>query len=72
MTEVVAAVASGAGIASLAIQLGDSAIRLRKLYQATKHAPKQLSNLAFEIETCGLLLQEVELRNRFRTTLGPC
>lgn len=60
MAEVFAAVASGAGLASLAIQLLESSQKLKTLYDASKYAPRTISNLAFELETLSLQLRHLE------------
>jgi hypothetical protein len=60
MAELFAAVSGGAGLVSLALQLGDSAVKIKRLYSSAKQAPETLSNLSFELETFSLLLREVE------------
>lgn len=59
MAEVLGLVSAGAGIASLAVQLGEVAIKARRLYPAMKEAPETLQHLAFEMETFSLVLHEV-------------
>lgn len=59
MAEVLAILSGGAGLVSMAIQLSESVTRLKTFYRAFKHAPETLIQLAFEIETFSLLLQEV-------------
>jgi hypothetical protein len=54
MAEIFAAVASGAGLVSLAIQLLESSQKLKGLYNASKSAPKTASDLCFELETLSL------------------
>jgi hypothetical protein len=51
MAEVVGIVASGAGIASLAIQLMETSQKLHTLYQASKDAPDTVNQLSFELTT---------------------
>jgi hypothetical protein len=60
MAEVFAAVASGAGLVSLAIQLLESSQKLEGLYHASKSAPKTVSDLCFELETLSLQLRQLE------------
>lgn len=52
--------ASGAGLLSLSLQLGESASKLRCFYQATKNAPRIVSRLIFDLETMALALRELE------------
>lgn len=59
MAEILGVVSSSAGIASLAIQLGDSALKLRHFYTSYRHAPTTLQDTAYEIETFQLLFQAV-------------
>jgi len=59
MAEVFAAVASGAGLVSLSIQLIDSAQKLKKLYNASKDAPATVADLCFELETMSLSLRQL-------------
>jgi hypothetical protein len=58
--EAFAAVASGAGLMSLAIQLLESSQKLKGLYNASRHAPKKIEDLCFELETLSLQLRELE------------
>jgi hypothetical protein len=60
MAEIFAAVASGAGLVSLAIQLLESSQKLKGLYNASKSAPKTVSDLCFELETLSLQLCQLE------------
>ena len=59
MAEVFAAVASGAGLVSLSIQLIDSAQKLKKLCNASKDAPATVADLCFELETMSLSLRQL-------------
>jgi hypothetical protein len=61
MAEVFAAVASGAGLVSLSIQLIDSAQKLKKLFNASKDAPTTVADLCFELETMSLSLRQLNL-----------
>jgi hypothetical protein len=60
MAEIFGAVASGAGLASLAIQLVDSAQKLKALYNASKDAPTTVAELCFELETMSLSLRQLD------------
>jgi hypothetical protein len=60
MAEIFAAVASGAGLVSLAIQLLESSEKLKELYNASRSAPKTVSDLCFELETLSLQLRQLE------------
>lgn len=53
-------VASGAGLASLAIQLADSVMKLRRFCNSVLEAPQDLKDLIFEIETLSLTLHQIE------------
>jgi len=57
---IVGLVAAGAGLASLVIQLGESATKLRKLYYAAKNAPRTIARLAFDLDTMALTFRELE------------
>lgn len=60
MAEIFAAVASGAGLVSLAIQLLESSQKLKSLYDTIKDAPETIRNLCFELETLSLQLRQLE------------
>jgi hypothetical protein len=60
MAEIFAAVASGAGLVSLAIQLLESSRKLKGLYNATKDAPRNVKDLCFDLETLSLQLRQLE------------
>jgi hypothetical protein len=53
-------VASGLGVASFAIQVGDSIMKLKNLWDAVKEAPADIKCLLEEIEILSLVLREVE------------
>jgi len=59
MAEVFAAVASGAGLVSLALQLLESSRKLKGLYNATKDAPRNVKDLCFDLETLSLQLRQL-------------
>lgn len=53
-------VSGGAGLASLAIQLGDCAVKLKRVYYAAKSAPRTIERLIFGLETMAMALSELE------------
>ena len=53
-------VAGGAGLASLSIQLGESAIKLKRLYHSMRNAPETLIEIADDIELMSLSLNNLE------------
>lgn len=57
---VLGVVAGGAGLASLSIQLAESAIKLRRLYHSIKDAPSTMKEIADEIEVMSLSLKYLE------------
>lgn len=59
MAEVFTAVASGAGLVSLSIQLIDSAQKLKRLFNASKDAPATVADLCFELKTMSLSLRQL-------------
>jgi len=62
-------IAGGAGLLSLAIQLGDSAVKLKKLYHTAKNAPRIMSGMVFELETMRMALEQLE-QHRIQDTQG--
>lgn len=52
-------VASGPGVASFAIQVGDSIMKLKNLWDAVKEAPADIKCLMEEIEALSLVLREI-------------
>jgi len=60
MAEALGIAASGVGIASLAIQLGNSILKLKSFCDAVKNAPEEIRHLIEEIETLSLVLSESE------------
>ncbi|KAI1621980.1 hypothetical protein EDD37DRAFT_652334 [Exophiala viscosa] len=60
-------VTGAAGLLSLAIELGESAEKLRRLYHGVKGAPKTIEVLMVDLETMSMALCEVE-RTRQRDT----
>jgi hypothetical protein len=64
MAEIFGAVASGAGLLSLSIQLLESAQRLKGFYNATKNAPQTVADLSSELHTMSLSLRMLERHRR--------
>lgn len=64
MAEIFGAVASGAGLLSLAIQLLESSQKLKGFYDATKDAPQAVADLGFELETMSLSLRQLDMHRR--------
>jgi hypothetical protein len=64
MAEIFGAVASGAGLVSLAVQLLESAQKVKGFYNATKDAPQAVADLGFELETMSLSLRQLEHHRR--------
>jgi hypothetical protein len=59
MAEVLGVVASGISIASIAIQIGDSAFKLKEFWDTVKEAPEEIKYLIDEIETLSLILSDI-------------
>lgn len=57
-------VTGGASLVSLAIQLGESAAKLKRIYNAAKNAPRTIERLVFSLETMSLALRELERRRQ--------
>jgi hypothetical protein len=64
---IVGVAAAGVGFLSLAIQLADSAKRLKSFYDAVKNAPESLEELAFSLKTMSILMEQLE-RHRQQAT----
>jgi hypothetical protein len=60
MAEIFGAVASGAGLVSLSMQLLDSAQKLKGFYDTSKDAPDTVARLCFDLETMALALRQFE------------
>ena len=60
MAEIFATVASGAGLASLGLQLLECAFKLKSFYETVENAPKALNRISREINTFALLLRQIE------------
>lgn len=59
MAEMLGIVAGGMGVASLAIQIEDSVMKLKDFWNAVKEAPEEVKYLIEEIETLSLVLSEI-------------
>jgi formyltetrahydrofolate hydrolase len=64
MAEIFAAVASGAGLVSLAIQLLESSQKLKGFCNTCKDAPQTVADLSFELETMSLSLRQLDNHRR--------
>lgn len=60
MAEVFGAVASGAGLVSLAIQLAETAVKLKRLTDTARNAPQVLADHADDVETFSMILRQIE------------
>lgn len=60
MAEVFGAVSGGLGLVGLALQLADSASKLKSFCERVRDARSTLTDLAYDIETVSLTLQELE------------
>ena len=56
-------IASGIGIASLALQVGDSILKLKKVWDSIKEAQDEIRYLIDEIEILHLVLSDITARN---------
>jgi hypothetical protein len=68
MAEIFGAVASGAGLVSLSMQLLESAQKLKGFYDSARDAPETLEYLYHDLETMSLALQQFE---RYRQSDVP-
>jgi hypothetical protein len=62
--------ASGIGIASLALQVGDCVVRLKGFWDAVKDAPEEIKHLIEEIETLSSVLSDFETGEQPELNLG--
>lgn len=65
MAEIFGAVASGAGLVSLSMQLLESTQKLKGFYDTSRDAPETVARLCFDLETMSLALRQFE---RYRQT----
>lgn len=76
MAEIFGAVASGAGLISLATQLLESSQKLKSFYNASKDAPQTIADLSFELETMSMSLRQLVVHRQADlssdTLLGRC
>lgn len=64
MAEIFGAVASGAGLMSLAVQLLESSQKLKSFYNASRDAPQTIADLSFELETISLSLRQLVIHRQ--------
>jgi hypothetical protein len=64
MAEIFGAVASAAGLVSLAIQLLESSQKLKSFYNVGKDAPQAVADLSFELETMSLSLRQLAIHRQ--------
>lgn len=67
MAELLGIVAGGAGLASLAVQLGESGFKIKRLYNSYQEAPKRLKDLSEDLENFSLTIRILE-RDRQQST----
>lgn len=60
MTEIFGAVASGAGLVSLSMQLLESSQKLKGFYDSCRDAPETVRQLCFDLETMSMALRQFE------------
>ncbi|GAB7334273.1 hypothetical protein MBLNU13_g06310t2 [Cladosporium sp. NU13] len=76
MAEIFGAVASGAGLMSLSMQLLESSQKLKSFYNASRDAPQTVADLSFELETMSLSLRQLVIHRQADisndTLLGRC
>ena len=76
MAEIFGAVASGAGLISLSMQLLGCSQKLKSFYSASKDAPQTVADLSFELETMSLSLRQLVIHRQADissdTLLGRC
>ncbi len=63
--EVFGIATAGVGLAAVALQLGDSALKLKSFCERVRDANGDLSDVSYELQTISLTLQELE-RHRQR------
>ena len=60
MAEIFGAVASGAGLISLSMQLLESSQKLKGFYDSCRDAPETVRQLCFDLETMSMALRHFE------------
>jgi hypothetical protein len=60
MAEIFGAVASGAGLLSLSMQLLESVQKLKGFYDSSRDAPDTVASLCFDLETMSMALRQFE------------
>ena len=63
-------IAGGASFVSLAIQLGESAAKLKKIYHGARNAPQTITRLIFGLETMSMALEELKQHGQHGTHNG--
>jgi hypothetical protein len=63
-------ISGGASLLSLGIQLGESAVKIKRIFYAAKNAPQTISRHVFSLETMALALQELEQHRRYDAHSG--
>ena len=69
MAEVLGAAASGISIASFAVQIVDSGIKLNRLWNAIKDAPEDIAYLKEDVQSINTVLEEIKAQQALTT--GP-
>jgi hypothetical protein len=59
MAELLGVIASGISVASIAIQVGDSVLKLKSFWDTITNAPEDIKYLINEIETLSLILSDI-------------
>lgn len=60
MAELLGVISGAGGLASLSMQLLESAKKLKQMYDSSKNAPETIEDLVFDLETMSLALRELE------------
>ncbi|KUJ20769.1 uncharacterized protein LY89DRAFT_730785 [Mollisia scopiformis] len=66
MAEILGLVSSGLSVASIAIQISDSVLKLKEFWSSVKDAPEDIKYLVDEIDTLGLILTDIGNNERRR------
>jgi hypothetical protein len=70
MAELFGAVASGLGVASLGIQIGQSILKLKEFVEKVKEAPETIQYLIAELEILNSILRELKKSDEEAKELG--
>lgn len=71
MAELLATVASGMSVVSLAIQVAESIKKLKDFYDLMKDAPGEIRRIIEEVETLSLILEDVDRDMQQQLFLDP-